>query len=141
MSHISQVVSEMDDREVLEAACRRLGWTVLEQKTHAWYGRYVGDSQLPAGVKVGELGTCDFAIHVPGAKYEIGVIRTEDGRFALRYDYWHAGGLLPLIGGQDCPKLKQAYGVEKARKHARRLGLRVTREIVRADGKIMLSLS
>ena len=63
MSHISKIELEVKDIQVLISACKRLGLELLKgQKTFKWYGKEAG---------------CDHAVRVPGADYEIGVVKDE----------------------------------------------------------------
>jgi len=125
MSHISKIELEIMDLSVLRQACGRLGLEfVKDQRTYAWYGRWVGDTPLPEDVSIDELGRCDHAITAPGASYEIGVVR-KGKSYRLIWDYYQAGGLNKVIG-KDGGLLKQAYAVEKAKLEARRKGYSVT---------------
>lgn len=136
MSHIVTIKTELRDLQAIRAACKRLGWTFVEgQRTYAWYGRYMGDSQLPEGITQEELGHCDHAIRVPGASYEIGLKATGRG-FVPLWDYWHAGKL-PENAGQ---RLAQAYAIEKARAEARRAGHTVSERQL-ADGSVQLTIN
>lgn len=138
MSHITKIDIEVSDLTALKAACHRLGFTFVEgKKTYEWYGRFVGDAPLPEGMSIDDLGRCNHAIGVPGARYEIGV-RAEKGGFRLLWDRWEAGGLLPRIG-KDAGLLKQAYGIEKAKLEARRKGYSVY-ESRKTDGSITLKI-
>jgi hypothetical protein len=139
MSHIAEIKADFDDPECIEQAALRLGWVVEHKDTYTWFGRWVGDSPLPPGVKLEDLGKCEFAIHVPGERYEIGVVRGADGRYSLIYDYW-CNNLTKALGGREGNRLRQAYGVAKLRKQAKRLGHKVVREVVRSDGKISVVL-
>jgi hypothetical protein len=121
MSHIAKIELEINDLDALKSACDTMGLTFLEnQKTYRWFGRWVGDTPLPEGVKIEDLGTCTHAIRVPQAVYEIGVVQT-GSKYHLLWDYWHGGGLEKHIGKDAC-KLKQAYTVERIRKEARLKG-------------------
>ena len=93
------------------------------QKTYAWYGRSVGDYPIPEGFKVEDLGKCDHAIKVPGATYEVGVVK-KDGNHVLMWDFWQAGGLEKAIG-KDGGLLKQGYAIEKAKLEAIKKGYSV----------------
>lgn len=136
MSHIVTIKTELRDLQAIRAACKRLGWTFVEgQRTYAWYGRYMGDSQLPEGIAVDQLGKCDHAIRVPGASYEIGLKATGKG-YAPLWDYWHTGGLPTNAGA----RLAQAYAVEKARAEARRQGHTVSERQL-ADGSVQLTIN
>ena len=93
MSHISRIELEVKKLEAMKQACADCGFEFMEnQKTYRWYGRFVGDSPMPEGLTVEDLGKCDHAIRVPGASYEIGLKRIGD-RYEMLYDYWSAGGL------------------------------------------------
>lgn len=143
MSHVAKIEVEIKDLDALRAACAKLGLSFQEGKTsYAWFGRSVGDYPLPEGFTVADLGTCEHAIGVPGASYEIGVTRRRDGRpgFALLWDSWHAGGLERALGA-GAGKLVQRYGIEAARRAALRAGYSVAGEQVNADGSITLRIN
>jgi hypothetical protein len=121
MSHISKIELEINDLEALKTACTIMGFNFMEnQKTYKWFGNWVGDSPLPEGVKVEDLGKCTHAIKVPGAHYEIGV-RQNGSKFHLIYDYWHSGRLEQYIGKDAC-KIKQTYTLARIRKEAQQKG-------------------
>ena len=66
MSHISKIELVIHSLEDLKEACRQLGFEFMEnQKTYKWFGRWVGDTPLPEGVKIEDIGKCDHAIRVP----------------------------------------------------------------------------
>ena len=67
MSHISKIEIEIQSLADLKEACRELGLEFREnQKTYRCYGA--------TNEETGE-GTCDHAIKVPKAKYEIGIVK------------------------------------------------------------------
>jgi hypothetical protein len=143
MSHVSTIPAEVRDLDGLRAACRRMGWEFREgQKSYAWYGRYVGDTQLPEhlrGLTNEELGRCDHAIRVPGASYEVGVVEKADGSgYELRWDYYSAGGLIQKLGGESAPVLLQAYALGCAQIDLEAQGYQVTEQVL-ADGTVRLS--
>jgi len=136
MSHITEATAEVTDLECLKEAAQDLGGKLHEnQKTHKWWGRWVGDAPLPAGVKEEDLGKCDHAISFPGCEYEVGVVKQANDKYALRYDYYATGGLERKLGGKNAELLMQNYGVRKAVKQAHRQRLR-TRQVVQSDGSI-----
>ena len=109
MSHISKIELEVRDLRTLRQACTRLGLTlVVGKKTFKWYGQ--------------EDGLCDHVIRVPGANYEIGVIKTGN-TYELRCDYWDSG--IGRAIGQNGGLLKQAYAIERTKTEARRKGYSV----------------
>lgn len=137
MSHITECKAEVTDLDALDRAAQRLGGRLIRgQKTHEWYGTWVGDTEMPAGMSRRDLGKCDHAIAFPDCKYEVGVVE-QDGKLKLRYDWYHLGGLEKKLGGQNAEKLIQHYGLERAKKAAERRRLR-TKEVVQSDGSIKL---
>ncbi len=113
MSHVKTIKCVIDQLEPLVKVCERLGWTFLEnQKNFQWYGTWVGDTELPTDFfnseeleylqslseserlkKLTEIfGKCSHAIRVPGASYEIGVVK-KGSQYHLLCDYWESGGL------------------------------------------------
>ena len=106
MSHISKIELQVKDLQTLRQACTRLGLNLHEGKeTFKWYGQ--------------EDERCDHVIRVPGATYEIGVVKAGK-TYELQCDYWDS-----VIGkaiGQTGGLLKQAYAIEKAKTEARRKG-------------------
>lgn len=141
MSHVAKIQIELRDLEALAAACPRVGAEFVEgQTTYAWWGRSAGDYPLPEGFAAEDLGKCEHAISVPGAKYEIGVCRRRDGKpgYTLLWDSWRGGGLEQRLG-PNAQRLVQAYGVETAKRAARRAGYSVT-ETTNADGSVTLKV-
>jgi len=124
MSHIAKIELDINDLETLRTACERLGLEFIENQTrYKWYGSWVGDTPLPEGITIEDLGKCDHAIRVPGAQYEIGIVR-KDQKYMLLWDFWHYGGLEQKIG-KNARRLKQAYAVERVRKEAKLKGHRI----------------
>jgi len=141
MSHVAEIEIQITDLAALATACRRLGFVFREgQKTYAWYGRWAGDYPLPEGFSQEDLGKCDHAIQVPGADYEVGVVKARQGTgYRLLWDFWFQGGLAERLGPK-AERLVQAYGVEKAKREARKQGFSVY-ETTREDGSVRLTLT
>ncbi len=124
MSHISKIELVIHSLDDLNNACQKLGFQFMEnQKSYKWYGRWVGDTPLPEGIDIEDIGKCNHAIRVPECEYEIGVVK-RSGHYILLWDYYHAGGLNQKIG-PNAGKLKQAYTISRVSKEARRKGYRV----------------
>ena len=108
MSHISRIELEVKDLGILGQACSRLGLDLIrDQKTFKWYGKE---------------SSCDHAIMVPKANYEIGVVK-KNGLYELNCDYFDRN-IEKAIGSQG-GLLKQAYAVMKTRVEARKKGYSV----------------
>jgi hypothetical protein len=139
MSHVSDIELQIQSLDELKQACMELGLTFKEnQKTYAWYGRWIGDAPLPPGMKVEDLGKCDHAIKVPGCEYEIGIIG-KCGDYRLLWDYWHSGGLEKALG-KKAGKFKQAYASVRIRRQARLKGCQVGQSRTKTGLRLVLSL-
>jgi len=100
MSHTMNLTIELHDRAALEAACQRLGLTLVE-------GRHTLYSTTEEGL----------AVHLPGWKYPV-IVKT-DGTIA--YDnYQERWGKI-----EELNKLRAYYGLEKAKIEARKKGYSV----------------
>lgn len=140
MSHITNVAVEIRDLDALIAAAADCGLEFRkDQKTHRWYGRYVGDWPLPDGVAVADLGKCDHALHVVGndKAYEIGV-RQSGEQWLLQYDFWSGGYGLEKHVGKKCQKLAQRYNYHASINRATELGYSLSNETVLEDGTVEL---
>jgi len=131
MSHVATVNIEIKSLDDLAAACASLGLEfVRDQTTYEWFGESVGDTPLPDGFQVEDLGRCQHAIRVPLVKqeeyyarhlerpYEIGVCARRDGKpgWVLLWDYYdNAKGLQDFVGPEG-NQLKQAYARQAAKR-------------------------
>jgi hypothetical protein len=142
MSHITEMDLVIEDEGCLRAAALEIGLEVREKKTYRWFGRYVGDSTLPEGIDVGQLGTCEFALGIPGddKAYEVGVVKRRDGQgYTLLYDYWGPGRKIEeVLGGRSGDRIRQEYAVQVGIKDFKRQGLRVSRHVNEATGEVMI---
>ena len=105
MSHISKIELEVKDLVMLSQACASLGLTLIRDRNQfRWYGK-----DAP----------CDHVIKVPGAMYEIGVVK-QKGSYELNCDFYDSG--IEKVVGRQAGLLKQAYAVAKTKIEARRKG-------------------
>ena len=124
MSHISKIELEVKDLGILGEACTRLGLEFLKnKKSFQWYGKEAAS---------------DHAIMVPGANYEIGVVK-KDGLYELNCDYYDRN-LEKVIGSQG-GLLKQAYAVIKTRVEARKKGYSVLEQQTENSIKLHIRVS
>jgi hypothetical protein len=148
MSHMTEVKLRVVDLDALAEAAEKVGLELRRgQTTHAWYGRFVGDSRPPAGRDPKDYGKCAHALrlkdHKPG-DYEVGLVPALDGKgYDLMLDEWGPGAKLSRAAGQGLGRLKQEYAAAVATKKARatlgRHGFGVTREDL-PSGRIRLRL-
>ncbi|MDI6852969.1 MAG: DUF1257 domain-containing protein [Deltaproteobacteria bacterium] len=133
MSHYSEVAIELTDEGCLVAALGRLGFkgkVEVHQEAQALYG-YQGDVRPPKAHVIIRRE------HVGQAANDLGFERQPDGKcrvWVSEYDQKYNKYDDAWMG-----RLKQAYGVEKARSEARKKGYRVSEQKL-DDGRIRLVL-
>lgn len=145
MSHVTTIEVEIKDLEALKLAASKLGLEFVEgQKAYKRYGQSVGDTRLPTGFTVADLGKCDHALRLkePGPySYEIGVVKSRTGSgYQLLWDSWQGGYGLQEKVGVGAQRLIQTYAGEAAIRAARAKGFRVMSQVVKADGSIHIQL-
>jgi hypothetical protein len=133
MSHYSEVVIELADEGCLVAALSRLGFkgkVEVHQEAQSLYG-YQGDMRAQKSHIIIRRE------HVGRAANDLGFERQADGKYRVwvsEYDQKYNKYDDAWMG-----KLKQAYGVEKARGEAKKKGYRVSEQKL-DDGRIRLVL-
>lgn len=152
MSHVSTVAVEVTDLDALRSAAVELGAEWLQKSTYEWYGQSVGDYPIPKGMTAEMLGKSAFVIHVPGVRYEIGVVKMPGGSYTLAYDFFgndpesfgarrHDGQRLLQKFGDKCQKLVQGYAKHAVMNAMRRKGKMVSVLGVNKQGQIQLRVS
>lgn len=143
MSHVVVIKTKLNDLAAIKAACVRLGWKFHEGKTsYEWFGEWVNDyhgedAAYQNGIKPEDYGKCDHAISIPGAKYEIGLVKQADGTYQPIWDNWPSGGLQGLKTENGMTGFLQAYAIERAKGEARKKGFS-TSEVKEAGGRVRL---
>ncbi|RJR44304.1 MAG: DUF1257 domain-containing protein [Deltaproteobacteria bacterium] len=133
MSHYSEVQIELTDEGCLLAALGRLGFkgkVEVHREAQPLYG-YQGD------VRAQKAHVIVRRQHVGPAANDLGFERQADGKYRVwvsNYDTRYNKYDDAWLG-----KLKQAYGVEKARAEAKKKGYRVSEQKL-DDGRIQLVL-
>lgn len=133
MSHYSEVIIELTDEGCLVAALSRLGFknkVEIHREAQPLYG-YQGDERAQkAHIIIRQQ-------HVGRAANDLGFEKQADGRYRVwvsEYDQKYNKYDDAWMG-----RLKQAYGVEKARVEAKKKGYRVSEKKLE-DGRIHLLL-
>ncbi|MES2459749.1 MAG: hypothetical protein V4671_04140, partial [Armatimonadota bacterium] len=102
MSHISKIDLEILDLDALKAAVKRLHPDLefkTDQKDYKWYGRFVGDSPVPEGMKVEDYGKCQHAIgFAKGKKVDIPHPHMPKTTYQINGDFAYELGVVKLIG-------------------------------------------
>lgn len=134
MSHVADVDIKIRDLAAYAAAVKALGGEYLpDEHNIRWYGRFLNDwsSDRAAVNRIDpkRFGKSDAGIaRFPGCSYDVGLLKNDDGSYTPYYDTYGQGhGLTAVLGGMDCGKLKEEYGVAVAMRIAARKGWRVQR--------------
>ena len=134
MSHYSEVVIEMTDTACLVAALGRLGFgpdkLEVNPEAQALYGYHGDKRDQQAHIIIRRQ-------HVGFAANDLGFERQADGNYRVwvsEFDQAENGYSAAWMG-----KLKQAYGVEKARTEAKKRGYRVSEQKL-DDGRVRLMM-
>ena len=159
MSHVSQCKTVYTSLNDIEAAAKRLGGELLRGKTSIkWYGKFVDDSTewkrmfTPEEVtKIEKMSkakriqaitekmtSCHHVVRFKGINYDVGVWQQDDGTYRLRWDGFDSN-LNRKMGGYEGGHFAQAYGVEAAKRAAKKKGWRV-QEKPRTDGQVELEV-
>jgi hypothetical protein len=131
MSHYSEVAIELTDEGCLVAALSRLGFqgkVEVHREAQSLYG-YQGD------VRAQKAHVIIRRQHVGPAANDLGFQRQPDGKYRIwvsDYDRKYNNYDDAWMG-----RLKQTYGVEKARAEAKKKGYRVSEQKL-DDGRIRL---
>jgi hypothetical protein len=116
MSHITQVVSEIDDEQALRRAMEMLGVPVLENTKPRYYRDALGLSYQ--SYTKDESVVCDFVLTLPG-KYDLGLKRNQEGKYEYVCDNELLSGSYGKLDlsrrflGDNAEKLMTAYGNAK----------------------------
>lgn len=103
--------------------CNDNGWQIVEKKTFEAY-------------QTGQA--CDFAIKIPGANYEIGVVQGAEG-YEMKFDTWFRGGLAPYIG-ETGTVLEDNYNIANTKVTAEYYG-HSWQECMSEDGKRQVAVT
>jgi len=147
MSHMTDVKLKVKDLDALEEAALALGMELRRgQKTHKWYGQFMGDTRSAPGHDPKTFGKCEHAIAVKGepSAYEVGVVKALDGDgFELLFDSWGPGQRVEAKAGRNLARLRQEYAVAVTAKRVKqtlaRQGFKMTREAAEG-GRVRLRL-
>lgn len=124
MSHITPLKrSGGYSFDIIGRMCDDNGWQIVKKAT---FKAYQADQN------------CDFAIKIPGAEYEIGLVQGADG-YEMKFDTWHRGGLAPHIG-ETGTVLEDKYNIANTKVTAEYYG-HSWQECMSEDGKRQVAIT
>lgn len=128
MSHFTTVATKINDLTCLLKALDKLKL------------RYTHDEQ---GVSVkgwrGQTSTAEVCIHM--GKYDIGVVKNQDGTYGLEADWW---GIETTVGKTEqevVDELNREYAYQKVVVACEAQGYEIKEQVQAEDGTIKLSVS
>ena len=128
MSHFTKVATKINDLVALKKALDQLGW------------KYKHDVQ---GVTVrGYQGaTMKAEMSIDMGKYDIAVIKQEDGTYELTADWWGIETTRGIKEEEVVQQLNHAYAYQRVVAAVEDQGYTIDQNAVSADGTIKLSVS
>lgn len=128
MSHFTTVATKINDLTCLLKALDKLKM----RYTHAEEGVTVKGWR-------GQTATAEVSIHM--GKYDIGVVKNEDGTYGLQADWW---GIETTVGKTEqevVDEINREYAYQKVVVACEAQGYRIEEQAVSEDGTIKLSVS
>ncbi len=124
MSHISTIQTQIRNLDALRAACEDLHVRLIDGGQVQGYYR--------------GMARADYRIELPGTRYQVGVVRQQDGTYALQADFW--GGHVERTLGKGYGLLLQRYGLHVITHEAKRRGKAISATQL-PDGRIQVRIA
>jgi hypothetical protein len=128
MSHFTKVATKINDLVALRKALDQLGW------------KY---KQAEAGVEVrgwrGAKSRAEIAIDM--GKYDVGVVKQEDGTYALEADWWGVETTKGLTEAEIVKEVNAKYAYQRVVAAVEEAGYTIDSNTVQADGSVKLNVS
>jgi hypothetical protein len=123
MSHLSKIEIQINDMQALKQACQVMGLEFAENhRQFKWYNGF---------------SPCEHVIRVPGASYELGVIRNGQ-TYELQCDFWSTGGLQDRLG-HNGNLLKKHYSLERVKNEARNKRYHIKEQPIQNGTRLILT--
>jgi hypothetical protein len=127
MSHFTKVATKINDLVALKKALDQLGW------------KYKYSEQ---GVEVrgyrGQKSKAEIAIDM--GKYDVGVVKQEDGTYALEADWWGVETTKGLTEAEVVKEVNAKYAYQRVLAAVEEQGYTIEANQVSADGTVKLSV-
>jgi isochorismate hydrolase len=128
VSHFTKVATKINDLVALRKALDQLGW----KYKHA-----------EAGVEVrgwrGQTSKAEIAIDM--GKYDVGVVKQEDGTYALEADWWGVETTRGLKEEEVVKELNAKYAYQRVVAAVEEQGYTIDENAVQKDGTVKLTVS
>jgi hypothetical protein len=128
VSHFTKVATKVNDLVALRKALDQLGW------------KYKYSEQ---GVEVrgwrGQTTKAEIAIDM--GKYDVGVVKQEDGTYALEADWWGVETTKGLKEEEVVKEVNAKYAYQRVMAAVEEQGYTIDQNAVQADGTVKLTVS
>ena len=128
MSHFTKVATKVNDLVALRKALDQLGW------------KYKYSEQ---GVEVrgwrGQTSKAEIAIDM--GKYDVGVVKQEDGTYALEADWWGVETTKGLKEEEVVKEINAKYAYQRVVAAVEEQGYTIDTNAVQKDGTVKLTVS
>ena len=130
MSHFTKVQTQINDLVSLKKALDQLGW------------KYRAAENEQKVVVRGYRGqTTEAELCIDMGKYDIGVIKNEEGNYELVSDWWGVETTRGLTEQEIVKEINQKYAYQRVVAAVEEAGYTVDTNNVAADGTVKLSVS
>ena len=128
MSHFTKVQTKIIDLVALKRALDELGWKYTQNEQGVTVRGYRGQ-------------TTKAEICIDMGKYDIGVVKTEDGTYELVADWWGVETTKGIKEEEVVKEINAKYAYQRVVAAVEEQGYTIDTNKVSADGTIKLSVS
>jgi hypothetical protein len=130
MSHFTKVQTQINDLVALKKALDQLGWKyrVAENNQQVVVRGYKGQ-------------TTQAELCIDMGKYDIGVVKNEDGNYELVSDWWGIETTKGLTEQEIVKEINQKYAYQRVVAAVEEAGYTVEANNVAADGTVKLNVT
>jgi hypothetical protein len=128
VSHFTKVATKINDLVALRKALDQLGW----KYKHAEQGVEVRGWR-------GQTSKAEIAIDM--GKYDVGVVKQEDGTYALEADWWGVETTRGLKEEDVVKELNAKYAYQRVVAAVEEQGYTIDENAVQKDGTVKLTVS
>jgi isochorismate hydrolase len=128
VSHFTKVATKINDLVALRKALDQLGW----KYKHAEQGVEVRGWR-------GQTSKAEIAIDM--GKYDVGVVKQEDGTYALEADWWGVETTRGLKEEEVVKELNAKYAYQRVVAAVEEQGYTIDENAVQKDGTVKLTVS
>jgi hypothetical protein len=128
MSHFTKVATKINDLVALKKALDQLGWKYTHNEEGVTVRGYRGQ-------------TLSAELSIDMGKYDIGVVKTEEGTYELVADWWGVETTKGLKEEEVAKEINSKYAYQRVLAAVEEQGYTIDTNAVQADGTIKLGVS